>query len=288
MNQSPTVIFIAAQGRSGSTLLDLLISAHSQVFSVGEVIHMRDFALGLDRPDERVYIKRRDCTCGAETIFDCPFWSRVNQTLQEDNNISCTDFDMRDLTPQRVRTHNTALFNAITKVSGKRFIVDSSKAPQRLAALQNHTDLNILPIYLVRSPGGTIYSHMKRGVPMPKMWVHFSYRTALILKSLRNRRHAVLHYDYLTNHPREAMQQVMEYIGLPFEEQQLQWAGRERHNMGGNPMRWSTDSTIIPDNKWKTELPAWKRAAISIATAPVMSMVSRRPFVVHNDDKQSS
>src|SRR5262245_36737394 len=71
------VIFVASLSHSGSTLLDLMLNAHPEVISVGELKQLGRFA--------RLAKKKRAhrCTCGAKTVRHCPFWTGVNAATQQ-------------------------------------------------------------------------------------------------------------------------------------------------------------------------------------------------------------
>jgi hypothetical protein len=56
------------------------------------------------------------------------------------------------------------------------------------------------------------------------------------------------------------------FLGLPFEEEQLDRAGRERHNCGGNRMRCSRSSEIRADDAWKEGLAGWQKLAVGLLT----------------------
>ena len=51
----------------------------------------------------------------------------------------------------------------------------------------------------------------------------------------------------------------MPRLGLAYQPAQLDWAGRERHNCGGNRMRRATTSEIRLDTRWKTGLSRWQK-----------------------------
>ena len=61
---APCLILIGSSSHSGSTLLDLMLGAHSLVSSAGEMNRLTLFS------DDRV------CTCGA-TVTRCAYWNRV-------------------------------------------------------------------------------------------------------------------------------------------------------------------------------------------------------------------
>ena len=61
------IIYIMGYGRSGSTLLDIILGNHSEIESLGEVafLHQDLYQGGL-------------CSC-LNSYADCPFWSQVLQ-----------------------------------------------------------------------------------------------------------------------------------------------------------------------------------------------------------------
>ncbi|HMB70712.1 MAG TPA: sulfotransferase, partial [bacterium] len=60
------VLYIAGNGRSGSTLLDVILGQIPGFFPVGEVRNVWDYGV----------VENRPCGCG-EAFHDCPFWSRI-------------------------------------------------------------------------------------------------------------------------------------------------------------------------------------------------------------------
>jgi len=104
MPEGPCIIYITSRGHSGSTLLDLLISAHSQVVSVGEL---------------KVLPRHNNsrCTCGAENIASCPFWIKVDQQLRSGGYPELRALDVGSKNPQVFADHNRALYEAVAEQS---------------------------------------------------------------------------------------------------------------------------------------------------------------------------
>src|SRR5262249_16249334 len=80
-NRSPTqawmttkVIYIGSAAHSGSTLLDLMLSSHPDVVSVGELKQLRRFCV-LDK-------QFKSCSCGELTIYSCKFWMGVEECVR--------------------------------------------------------------------------------------------------------------------------------------------------------------------------------------------------------------
>ena len=126
------VIYIAGTSHSGSTLLDLMLNAHPAIFASGEVLKLnrqlkiKDARRGTHAPR----------SCGAPSLWKCPSWSAVDRRTIV---TSCKSLDR----PQYARLSrslaqkppNAVVFKAMAEVSGKSFVVDSSKLPGRLSYL---------------------------------------------------------------------------------------------------------------------------------------------------------
>jgi len=169
------LIYILAASHSGSTLLSLLLGAHPDICTAGELK-----ATNLD--DKERYL----CSCG-QIIKKCQFWNSIAQKMKEygiNFNVteSGTNFNSIDsaycrrllaplhrgpilekirdfglwLSPKwrkhfmEVQKRNTLLIKSILKVSGKKIIVDSSKIGLRLKFLLKNPQLDIKVIRLVR------------------------------------------------------------------------------------------------------------------------------------------
>jgi hypothetical protein len=249
------VVYITGRGHSGSTLLDLLISAHPEVVSVGEAKCL------VTRPDE-------PCTCGAENVFVCPFWERVDAALRERAGLRLGQIDIDSEDAATFAAHNRAFFEAVAEVAGKRIIVDSSKNVDRLEALLEAELFPLCAIHLVRSPYGVIYSNAKRG----RDWLYHTYNyTYAMMKTrrlLEGREHLEIRYEEMVRDPGRVVERIMDELGLPFHPEQLDWAKPARHNIYGNPMRFATESTFRLDTKWRKGLSLRKKLTIWWLTLP--------------------
>ncbi|HSA66372.1 MAG TPA: sulfotransferase, partial [Methyloceanibacter sp.] len=149
------VIYIAGTSHSGSTLLDLMLNAHPAIFSAGEVLKLNR-QLGINHPRKQT---GASCSCGAPSLWQCPVWSRVDARTRETAGKSLTDLDMLDYSETDAgKAPNAIVFKAIADVTGKTFVVDSSKLPKRLAYLMRLPDLDVYPVHIVRDPKGQINS----------------------------------------------------------------------------------------------------------------------------------
>jgi len=252
---SPTIVYIIGVGHSGTTLLDLLISSHSAVTSVGEAITL---SKNLDAR----------CTCRARPLRACPFWSEVDSALQRRHGLRLHDLDLDADEVDVLLAHNRMFYGVVSEVSGGQFIVDSSKRRLRLAALLESGQFDVRPIHIIRSPFGVSYSNIRKGRSWFSHAREYQHNVRGTRQSLRGHDHAVVRYERLAAEPRAELGPLMAWLGLSFEPAQLDWAQAEHHNIGGNRMRFSTDSTIRLDEKWKTALTPAQKLGIVLATFP--------------------
>ena len=109
------VIYLVGMGRSGSTLTDILLDAHSRIQGLGGVRRLAHYA------------RNKPCPCGAPTFGDCSFWSRVEAHLQADGGRNLTTVDVHARDPGRFAEENKALFRAAAQAGGTELVTDNSK-----------------------------------------------------------------------------------------------------------------------------------------------------------------
>jgi hypothetical protein len=193
------VLQITGLGRSGSTILDIVLGNHPDVESVGEVGNLmrngwisRESLRGID-PKR---LRRPICTCGKrlDVLYveapdeACPFWSRVRGEWVERTDPHSIEgypklranFERqrpallvqqylrllyeRRRPSARFRSYaglTRAFFESIRAVSGKPVIVDSSKSSTRAFALGMIPGIDPYVVHLVRDGRGVIASLRK-------------------------------------------------------------------------------------------------------------------------------
>lgn len=247
------VVYVTSVSYSGSTLLDLLLSSHSKVASLGEA---KGFSTG-----------REDCTCAAGSIRKCPFWNRVDEGFRERIGIPLREIRLDADDDGRFLEHNRALFDAVRAITGADVLVDSSKSLRRLARLLETEAFDLRPIHLVRRPEGVAYSNLKKRHD----WVLAAYRHGRrhreARRLLRGRDHRELRYETMAEAPEATLRGLMPWIGLDYEPAQLEFRAGERHNFGGNPMRLESGRTIAPDVAWRSGLGPWRRVVVPLIAA---------------------
>lgn len=268
MSRSYRIAYIVGLQHCGSTLLDLLLNAHSEAVSVGELFELHEYAHELKPKTEQTRFGS-SCTCGADSIWDCAFWQAINDQVERRSGLTLRELDLRAGDPVRFADHNRLFFDSLADVTGAKLIVDSSKRFHRLAGLLQYTDLPVTPIHLLRDPKGQIYSLVKRG--KGSVLGPASYYRQTTLKTLRLLREVEsirLRYENLVADPEPNLNEVMLSLGLDYQRSQLNWAEAERHNLAGNRMRRTSSSAITVKDEWREKLGLSRQAMITMLTLP--------------------
>lgn len=121
------IIAISGSGRTGSTLLSLLLSQHESVFNLGQMRHL-----------QRAYAKNAPCTC-QHPLQQCPVYGHfmpVDETL--------------------------AVLSELAKTTGAQTFVDTSKTPEYARSLGKLPGVELYVLNLVRDPRAVACSWYKR------------------------------------------------------------------------------------------------------------------------------
>jgi len=292
MNNSIRYTYICSAGHSGSTLLDLLLGSHSQVESLGEIIHLsKNISLNTA------------CACGVP-IRSCYLWKRVAEMLNRQLGIDVFEqpyaLHMGFPDPQNVkdRIHTTLgyrmkrkwlrglhyldlkydfhlpapllssihkgientflVYEAVRKVSEKQMIVDSSKSYPEGIAIYKKNPGSTRIIQLSRDGRAVFYSYLKRNFPRSKSlrgWRnHYARALPLLTKHVQRNHLYHMKYEELAGNPRRELERLCDFLDLGFEEDMLKFADRIHHITNGNNMRFRKSSEIRADEAWKRQL----------------------------------
>ncbi len=171
------VIYIAGNGHSGSTLMDMVLGSNDGCFSAGELTFIT-----------RDTIMEEYCSC-KKLIPECEVWSEVIKLWGEEREISYQRYQQLRLHFERNKTMvrtlinriwpsadfkqycraTLQLFQAIQKVTGRSVIIDSSKSPQRIAVLSKIADLRVIHICrnftgVLNSSKGSVARNIEAGI----------------------------------------------------------------------------------------------------------------------------
>ena len=258
------IIFIAGDGRSGSTLLESILSNGNNCVSVGEC----------HRFWKRFVENSSQCGC-AMPINDCKLWGAVHQKLTDEfPDYDPVNFQKEVQDFQRYKNFKqlpgslgserwtrfseivSAFYRAIAHFSEKNTIIDSSKSIPWARLLQLNDQFDVRVIHLERQLSQVANSWKKR-ILLPEYSNSEVYMptksNALILKSWlkvkimarslpKGGAYLFLRYEKFLKHPKQSIERMVKFTEIELDIDDLTY--QLNHAIGGNPMRHGAQGTI--------------------------------------------
>jgi hypothetical protein len=279
MNDTITVIYIISDRRSGSTLLENILSKSTETVSVGELAMLKGHILH-QGPGE---IWNWNCSCG-QPVLQCTFWSKALRDMYDDHFESKISWpyksskalmaaifpaiaknNLKQFLQTKKNRQTTedldALLREIANTSGKKFIVDASKDPLQGLALQACTHVDVKYIWLLRDLRAITFSKLKRWKvnkrsdkkPLETLTDSFYYKRicAAAMKTVSKNDCIKIDYEDLAADPQQQLDAICSAFGMKnyAAPQFMELSGD--HTIAGTPGRFER-RPIASDNSWKT------------------------------------
>lgn len=301
------IIYISGYGRSGSTLVESVLSACSGCVGIGEAHYLI----------ERGVVENRRCSCG-ELFKDCQIWNTViAKTLTEWRGGSIEDvMKLRNqvarlrFLPQilgvkysenyekkfnRYADFLALLYKNISLITGVEIIIDSSKDPVYLFVLQRIFKEQVCSVHIVRDSRAVAYSWQRvksrssaHGLTdlMPRnsliksvfYWILFNGLSDHGLKRSPGIR---VRYEELTQFPEKVFKKIGMFCGIDSVDIENAIEGhnnKNMHSVSGNPMRYDTGPVVIKmDEEWKSKMPMRAQLVVKFMTYPLLKRYGYMP-----------
>lgn len=284
MEKKHTVIYIISDRRSGSTLLENVLSKSSEIVSVGELNTLKGHLLK-QGPGERW---DWNCACG-NPLPGCVFWKPIlEKTYMPKKNSFETNTNwnfkskkllMAALLPSLFRKKvlsiisnkkNKAVANTIQPIyecvfqqAGKSFIVDSSKDPfQALTLYKSDKNFDVKIIWLKRDIRAIAVSKMKwkelnvkKQKTLKQLLFNVLYfrRLCYAVSGFINKQDIIqMNYEDLAINTQAKLDEITARFNiLPYTAPEFMYVEND-HTIGGTPNRFSK-RPIKYDESWKKE-----------------------------------
>jgi Sulfotransferase family len=182
------------------------------------------------------------------------------------------------------------LYRALQRVSGCRWLIDSSKEPSWAFVLGTLPGVRLSVVHLVRDSRAVAFAWMKQK-PIPDVhwkqaymhrysaaqsaawWLTFNgLCDAFRVTAARFVR---VHYEDFARDPAPVLQRILTAIGepaaLPFLHGHTATL-RANHTASGNPSRFATGAVAIrPDEQWRRAMAPRDRRLVTAVTAPLLA-----------------
>ena len=224
----PEILYIAGFGRSGTTILHILLANQPGVFGAGEPTHIFRDGFARDEP----------CSCGRRA-WGCEIWSHVLKEIA-DLGLSADElvrlrnqFEAHGRFPfvagghysgaklEQYRRVNRALFSSLARVAEADVIIDSSKYAGRAIMLDRIFPGRVRVLFVTRSPAGLMGSFRKprrgeqRQKSVPGVVAYHAYVLACLRIAATKLGDRALHlrYDDLVVGPDKAIAKIERWWG---------------------------------------------------------------------------
>jgi len=273
------LIYIVSNGRSGSTLLDLLLGMHSNIWTLGEFQNL---------PWELVE-PRQACGCGT-TVEHCSFWKDILRLHREELTngnihrfrekrgagkvlrfpelfgiITWKFLSPHDKLIHEYGTENYCIISDVIRKARQekdvQYVVDASKDPYRLFWLVQSGLFDIFAIHLVKDPRAFVYSMVKNDIGNSgkclRMNVRYNVENLIIekvLSYLPRTKKNLIRYEDLALKPEKTIKMIFEHLRISSSKYDAHNFRGRNHAISGNRMRHER-SGIYLDQKWMQHLP---------------------------------
>lgn len=271
------ILYVAGYGRSGSTILDIILSNHSKIAGVGEVSNLLDDWANPARP----------CSCG-KPYQVCEFWRDLLEGFspcelsQLSRSVARATFVpslLSNLISNEDRTnyarYERHLFQYIESHTSKSIIVDSSKSARtktgRFLALQRLAHHDVYVLHLVRNGLDTMASlvvtgsnrALEHGLSPPRSmpvrsvtgWVIANLSASLLGRILGPGHYHLLRYEDFLASPADALRKIGEFCGFDPEELIVRIYQNDYfhvgHRVGGNRIRFQRQVRLRRENEMR-------------------------------------
>ncbi|MEQ9303364.1 MAG: sulfotransferase [Marinoscillum sp.] len=263
------VIYIGGYSRSGSTILDILLSNHAQIVGTGELCYLYDDSKNADRT----------CTCG-QPYPKCNFWGdylssndidHASQIIKEvegrSNFYRLLDGNIDRKLLDKYTVIQEGLYRYIAEKSGCSIIVDSSKTTRdmvgRPLALSRYTSLDLKMIHLLKNGKATTQSYVSKG----RNWAmeghggndmlqgmrsifgwKLANKLALQTGKILDGAYLPLKYEDFVENPEISLRRLGDFVDLDFESLNKIVSSKQviapHHHVGGNRLRLKSNLSL--------------------------------------------
>lgn len=302
------VLFIAGNGRSGSTLLGVVLGQIPGFYNVGEVRRVWD-EYNSDHDAQRGI--ERICSCG-EPFRACPSWSSIFG--EAFGGLDAVDRRVLSRSSWKFSMHkrliaptmrNVAfpwereelnvflgaldrLYAAIPAATGSRLILDASKWPMYGAMVSRLPSVELYILHLMRDPRAVAFSFTRTKVKPGELfippqsvaktmgyWLAVNPAVERFWNAESNPRYMRMTYESFIRSPRASLERILSFVGepdlpLPLREERTV-SVTPAHSVAGNESRSARgDLKLRLDDEWREKMPARSRKLVEALTWPLL------------------
>lgn len=270
MTPASGAVFIAGNGHSGSTLLTLLLGAHSQLVGLGDVV--ASIRQNARRPE---LFRAASCSCGA-VVEGCEYWGQTAEALRAAGESLTESYEVVARSFQDCFGPESAMVDASRDLHAVRALRAVGIDPAVVHLLRDVRSWTISMLERDKRPGrrqlrALVTRYGIRGVSrlitrFPSRYFQVWYRQNRKIRSellAMNLPVLRLGYEEFATAPRPILRGLCTKLGRSFDDSMLVPARSTSHSVLGNDMRLDPAKleSIVYDTRWLTR-PEWLRPAL--------------------------
>ena len=304
------ILYIAGNGRSGSTIIDQILGQIPGWFTVGELAELwqRNILQFLRMRPSPQRLRLLASSCFMDAFHDTPdrfdfaaVWALRNRCARSRHLFLLTNSLMRRFIEPPLDTYidlTTRLYQAVIAITGATVVVDSSKLASHAYVLEQTGAADLFVIHLVRDPRGVAYSWLKnRRHRNPAIgefdnwhpartslnWVYTNGAIKRLWGSTKGRYLALRYEDFIAR-PEESVRRIVQLVGqpatpLPFLSHHTVSLA-PTHGVSGNVVRFDTGPVRLTlDDKWRTGMKPLHKLLVTTLTAGILPRFGLQPEV---------
>ena len=226
-------VFILGAGRSGSTLLELILDSHSEIRGLGELNHLAGFLAESTRHSPRACAYCKDALC--------PFWNKSVDWAMLRRYYSHGGLASGIRRSWYHHVANPHLW--FSRWSTQRILVDSTKAPswihRHLAYPRVWKKIEPMLLFLTRDgravANAVLRKHPNRNMlEVAQQWKSRMMKSEQLFESFRLGPALRISYEDLASAPELAVRRVCDWLHVDYESGMLDYWTHDHHMMGGN------------------------------------------------------
>ena len=276
------LIYLLGAGRSGTTILSLLLGNNEGIYALGESHKLPEY-----------FSKEKKCSCG-DYLDKCDFWSYFFDELKTEFSSDEYKLQARELESHRYiykyfinkdrvtskKTYSHANKKLLSILYHDcRAVVDSAKYIGRALAINSLLGQDVRFIYLVRDPRGVVNS-FEKNVQASRNWFSATIyyllvnsAAELVINTLLRGKVTKLRYEDLIMEPVATLKNLSEELKLNLHASVRCILHNKPlntgHIIGGNRLVKRKEVLFRSSDNWRDNMPLLKRLTIWILLLPL-------------------
>lgn len=283
------VLYLIGAGRSGTTILSLLLGNTEQIRALGELHQLPEHCSGL-----------KVCSCGKPLLY-CSQWESLRGELsnrfsgieyrEQAKQLESHRFIIKYFySPSRANAFpeylksNVQLFEGF---SDSKWLIDSSKYVGRGLALNTLMNNKLKFVFLVRDPRGVVGS-FEKNVQTSRKWYSAAFYylivnlTTLVASwTLLRGKVLRLRYEDLLHKTDDTLEQLSNFLQMDLSsiihKLEINSPLETGHIIGGNRLVNNRTTVFRRLDNWQHKMPHWKRLFVWLITFPICLINGYRP-----------